>query len=205
MLYSGKPFRCILFLCLCFFISLPSYSEPTPYLYGSLGLGVQSGESPGSDSFSVLSNQVRLGVGKEYFRFLSLQVGIAFWHDPFDDEDEEEDERDDRVRFGGIALTWDALVKIPLESGGGSVSSGPYLRYGRHCWGASVSGLDEPLSVNGCSQTLAGGLFIPFVQDAGALGVANDASQTALYVEFSSTQFDDISSGTLSAGIQAAF
>jgi hypothetical protein len=86
-------------------------------------------------------------------------------------------------------------VQWPIENGDSQLSSGPYYRYGRHCWSAVLTGLMQPWSKNGCSDLNTLGFSFP----------SATAEKAALYIEFTRTDFDDLSSSSLQLGAKLAF
>ena len=107
----------------------------------------------------------------------------------------QDNQREDAIQFDGVSAGWEVTAQIPLSTD--DIPIGPYVRYGGHCWAATISGLATPWAKSGCSDLTAVG--IAFSSDARRRG------QAAAYVEFSRTRFDEVTSGSVVVGIKNSF
>lgn len=94
------------------------------------------------------------------------------------------------AEFDGVSVAWDITLRLPLAQG-----QGPYVRYGRQCWSAAVSGLTDPWAEDGCSPMVGGGFNF----------LLQNRSGTVLYMEYISTDFRDIETDSLIAGVRGWF
>ncbi len=175
------------YLCLLFVV--PScLAEPEPYVDLALGLGVHVLDETEEGAASQL---LKTAVGVQWLPFVSTQIGVWHWSG---DEDAKERDDDDEVHpmFEGISLSWELALQVPLNNKYSSLSYGPYYRYGRHCWSAVLSGFVQPWSKEGCSDLQTLGFTFP--------SGAQTESNAVVYLEFSRTDFDGLSSSSLQVG-----
>lgn len=161
-----------------------SLAEPAVYIEGAIGLGVQSLQD--EEDTTAASRVLKLGSGIQLLPFLSGGVVLHSWGVVKDDQSE------DSINFDGLSAGWELVAHLPLSLTG--LPSGPYFRYGGHCWSATITGLAQPWAKSGCSDLSAVGLA--FSSDSRREG------QASFYVEFSRTRFDDVTSGSVIAGIR---
>ncbi len=169
-------------------------SAPVPYVDLALGLGVHVLE--GSDQ-GAASRVIKAGIGAQWFPFLSTQVGVWSWNseDQSKRDPNEDSERRKVGMFDGLSASWEVAVQWPIKNSDSLLSSGPYYRYGRHCWSAVLTGVVQPWSKNGCSDLSTLGFSFPTATKENA----------AVYIEFTQTSFDDLSSNSLQLGAKLAF
>jgi hypothetical protein len=174
--------------------SITGIAAPVTYVDLALGLGVHVLE--GSDQ-GAASKLIKAGIGVQWFPFISTQVGGWSWssEDQAKREAEEDSEAYKVGLFDGISVSWEVALQWPIDNAGGALSAGPYVRYGQHCWSAVLAGLAQPWSKEGCSNLNALGFAFP-------LGEGEDAG---LYIEFTQTDFDDLTSSSLQLGAKLAY
>ena len=188
--------------------SAGSYFSPIPYVDLALGMGIHKLDR--SDSSSVDSDEkysvedqgavsrlIKLGLGVQWFPSLSTQVGIWTWNSSEQSKRVPDENSDDnRVGlFDGLSSSMEVALQWPVDNPGSELSAGPYYRYGRHCWWAVLTGLLRPWSKEGCSNLNSIGYTFPL----------HSEETSAVYVEFTRTDFDDLSSNSLQFGAKLAF
>ena len=179
-----RRFFCILVLL---FAGQAALAEPAVYMEGAIGLGVQSLHD--EEDNAAASRVLKLGSGVQLLPFLSGGVVLYSWGVVKDNKSE------DSINFDGLSAGWELVAHLPLSLKG--LPTGPYFRYGGHCWSATITGLAQPWAKSGCSDLSAIGLA--FSSDSRREG------QASFYVEFSRTRFDEVTSGSLIAGIRNRF
>lgn len=163
-----------------------------PVVYADLALGLSVHVLENSDEGAV-SELIKTGIGIQLFPYLSTQLGIWSWSS--EDQSKRESDEYDVGYFDGLSASWEVALQWPIANKGGLLSAGPYYRYGRHCWSAVLSGLVQPWSKKGCSGLNTVGFAFPNGENENA----------GLYVEFTRTDFDDLSSSSLQLGAKLAF
>jgi len=163
------------------------YAEVRPYVGGAVGLGVQYLND--DEDNATASQLAKVEAGFQFTSFFSAGVNMYGWGVGNDDKAE------DAVSFEGLSGGWDAMLTLPLTAD--ETPPGPYLRYGGHCWAASITGITQPWSKTGCSDLTAIGFAIPGDNRRRGSGV--------FYFEFSRTRFDEVTSGSIVAGIKSLF
>lgn len=179
-------------ILLCF--PLATMSAPVTYVDLALGLGVHVLDDSDQGAASKL---IKAGLGVQWLPFLTTQVGIWSWNSADNAKDDPEDEADEN-RVGmldSLSASWEVAVQWPIDNGRAQLSAGPYYRYGRHCWSAVLTGLLQPWSKKGCSDLNTLGFSFPMVKEKNA----------GVYIEFTRTDFDDLSSSSLQLGAKLAF
>lgn len=169
---------------------LPAYAEPEPYVDLALGLGVHVLEDTDEGAASRL---IKTAVGVQWLPFISTQVGLWHWSSEKDERSEEEEQQ---PTFDGVSASWEILLQTPLNNQYSSISYGPYYRFGRHCWSAVMTGLVQPWSKEGCSDLQTLGFTFPSGKET--------ENNAALYIEFSRTDLDGLSSSSLQLGARLA-
>lgn len=164
-----------------------SNAEISTFAEAAIGLGVQSLHD--EEDRAAASKVVKLAGGVQLLPILSTSVVAYSWGVVQDDQ------REDAVQFDGISIGWEVVAHVPLSSA--NIPLGPYVRLGGHCWAATVSGLAQPWAKNGCSDLTAAG--ISFSTNRKRRG------EGALYFEFSKTRFDEVTSGSIIAGVKTSF
>jgi len=188
--------------------SAGTYFSPVPYVDLALGVGIHKLDRPGSSSVDsdekyreedqgAVSRLIKLGLGVQWFPFLSTRVGIWTWNsDEQSKRMPDEDSDYNRVGlFDGISSSMEIALQWPVDNPGSELSAGPYYRHGRHCWSAVLTGLLRPWSKEGCSNLSSIGYSFPL----------HSEETSAVYVEFTRTDFDDLSSNSLQFGAKLAF
>lgn len=179
-----------LFGCVCWLWSLSIQAQPQTFVEGSVGLGIQTlQDTKDSENNSVASKVLKLGVGMQLLPVVSTNLALYSWGVVQDNQ------REDTLQFDGISAGWEVTAHLPLSND--DLPVGPYLRYGGHCWAATIVGLATPWAKSGCSDLTAVG--ISFSSDSRRHG------QATAYFEFSRTRFDDVTSGSLVFGIKNSF
>lgn len=181
-----------LWVLLCF--PLTAVSAPVAYVDLALGLGVHVLDDSDQGAASKL---IKMGVGVQWLPFLTTQAGIWSWNSQNNSKDiPEEDTEENRVGLlNGLSASWEVALQWPIDNAGSKLSAGPYYRYGRHCWSAVLTGLLQPWSKKGCSDLNTLGFSFPVVKEKNA----------GVYIEFTRTDFDDLSSNSLQLGAKLAF
>lgn len=196
--------------------SAGSYFSPVPYVDLALGMGIHKLDRSGSDSVDgdedsdedsdekyseedqgAVSRLIKLGLGVQWFPFLSTQVGIWSWNSEAQSKRMPDEDSDyNRVGlFDGLSSSMEVALQWPVDNPGSELSAGPYYRHGRHCWSAVLTGLLRPWSKEGCSNLSSIGYTFPL----------HTEETSAVYVEFTRTDFDDLSSNSLQFGAKLAF
>jgi hypothetical protein len=183
-----------LILVILLYFPLTSMSAPVTYVDLALGLGVHVLDDSDQGAASKL---IKAGIGVQWFPFLSTQAGIWSWNseDQSKRRPEDDSERKNVGLFNGLSASWEVVLQLPVENAGSKLSAGPYYRYGRHCWSAVLTGLLQPWSKKGCSDLNTLGFSFPVVKEKNA----------GVYIEFTQTDFDDLSSSSLQLGAKLAF
>lgn len=168
--------------------SKPALEDLLPlgvYVEGDTGFGFQSLDS---DGLTEVSERLHLGVGLKLYEFLYVGFGVNGWFD-YEAEDETEDDKNTGVTFSGWSTGFDArLHLIPGDTS-------PYVRFGHHCWSASVGGLLSPWEKEGCSNYWGGGLNIISVS-------RNNGKKTSVYGEILQISFEDVEAINLVLGFR---
>ncbi|MEH6448931.1 MAG: hypothetical protein V7765_09690 [Oleispira sp.] len=177
-------------------VILPSKVFAAPVTYVDLALGVGVHVIDDSDQ-GAASELIKTGVGIQWLPFLSTQVGIWSWSSENQSKRDpnEDSERQNVGLFDGLSVSWEVAVQWPIENANSVLSSGPYYRYGRHCWSAVLTGLVQPWSKKGCSELNTLGFTFP----------TGSEEDVGLYIEFTQTDFDDLFSSSLQLGAKLAF
>lgn len=174
----------------CLLMLANTHAETVPFGEFSLGIGVQSIEDSDGESHGAVSQLTKVGVGVEVLPMLSLNGGVWVW-EARESSSDEGDQDEQRIEFNGVSLGWDATLKLPFPLEHSSLSGGPYVRFGRHCWSAVVDGLVKPWAKQGCSVIRSLGVVLPTLNEQGAV----------VYFEFTDTDFDTVESDTLQVGV----
>jgi hypothetical protein len=182
--------------CLAILLYWPmsALSAPVTYVDLTLGLGVHVLEESGEGAASKL---IKAGMGVQWFPFFSTQLGVWSWNsEAQSDRASEADSEQDKVGlFDGLSASWEVVLQWPIDNKGSLLSAGPYYRYGQHCWSAVLTGLVEPWSKKGCSELNTVGFSFP----------TEKSENEGVYIEFTRTGFDDLSSSSLQLGAKLAF
>jgi hypothetical protein len=175
-------------------ISMATMSAPVTYIDLALGLGVHVLED--SDQ-GASSKVIKTGIGVQWLPFLSTQLGVWSWSSDNQTKrvSEEDSEKDEIGLFDGLSASWEIALQWPIDNESAHLSMGPYYRYGRHYWSAVLTGLIEPWSNKGWSELNTLGFSFPMAKDQDA----------ALYIEFTRTDFKDLSSNSLQMGAKLVF
>lgn len=184
--------------------------SPVTYVDLAIGMGIHkldgSDSGIGSDSSpdvsekeeqGAVSRLIKLGMGVQWFPFLSTQIGIWTWNSNEQSErmSEENSEYHRVGLFDGVSSSMEVALQWPVDNPGTELSAGPYYRYGRHCWSAVLTGLLRPWSKEGCSNLNTIGYTFPIYSE----------ESSGVYVEYTRTNFDDLSSNSLQIGAKLAF
>jgi hypothetical protein len=185
-----RIFSLIIFL----YLPMVALSAPVTYVDLALGLGVHVLEESDEGAASKL---IKVGIGVQWFPFLSTQLGVWSWNSKAQsDRATEDDSKQDEIGlFDGLSASWEVALHWPIDNKGSQLSAGPYYRYGQHCWSAVLTGLVEPWSKKGCSKLNTVGFSFPMEKSKNA----------GAYIEFTRTGFDDLSSSSLQLGTKLAF
>ena len=181
-----------LWLMAMLFAMARAQAEPVFYADLAFGLGVQTIDSDtgGEDEDrSALTDVAKAGGGVQLAPFLS--VGAALW---FYGQSTSGDE--DVAQFDGASIGIEATAYLPLNVFFGDADGpvvGPYARYAHHCWSATVVGITRPWDDDGCSPLFAAGFSFKAQR------------RISLYAEYSRTEFDEVTSGSLVAGMKTRF
>lgn len=180
----------------CLFITLlllplKSYAEAVTYVDLALGLSIHVLDETDEGAASEV---LKTAIGVQWFPFLSTQVGVWSWSGREGDSNKDSTE-DEMASFNGLSASWEIALQLPLEDKGTDFSLGPYYRFGRHCWSAVITGLVQPWSKEGCSQLQTLGFVFPSTVE----------DMAAMYIEFTRTDFDDLTSSSLQLGAKLAF
>ena len=182
-----RALSCAILLCL----PIGAIAAPVSYVDLALGLGVHTLDDSDQGAASKL---IKAGFGVQWFPFLSTQVGIWSWNSEESSNKRDSEEREVGL-FDGLSSSLEVSLQWPIENSGSSLSAGPYYRYGRHCWTAVLTGLLQSWSRKGCSDLNSIGFSFPVPKE----------QNTAVYIEFTQTDFDDLSSRSLQLGAKLAF
>ncbi|ASP40093.1 hypothetical protein CHH28_16055 [Bacterioplanes sanyensis] len=172
--------------------AMPLRAEPAFYADLAIGLGVQTIDSDtgGEDEDrAALTDVLKAGGGVQLTSFFS--VGAALWM-----YGQGASGDDDVAQFDGVSAGVEATAYLPLNYLFGSAEGpvvGPYVRYAHHCWAATVVGITRPWDDDGCSPLVAAGFSFKAQRRA------------SLYAEYSRTEFDEITSGSIVAGLKTRF
>lgn len=166
---------------------------PLPYVDFALGLSIHVLDE---DEQGAASQLIKSAVGIQWLPIISTQIGIWHWSGN-EYSNEEKDEEKDEANFEGISVSWELVLQAPFENNNNLFNYGPYYRLGSHCWSAVFNGLDQPWSKEGCSKIQTLGFVFPSVQ------YKNE--NTALYIEFTRSNFDDLSTNSMQLGAKLAF
>lgn len=175
--------------------------DAEPEFYGDIALGLSvhvltdDSDELNEGTDGAASQLLKGALGIQWTSFFSTQLGVFYWSDDISEVDttSSEDEAEP-VTFQGVSASWEAALRIPLSRTKSRFSYGPYYRYGQHCWSAVFSGLAQPWSKEGCSEIQSAGFSFP-----SARGYEVDAQ---VYIEFTHTDFEDVSSRSLLAGVR---
>lgn len=165
---------------------------PVPYVDFALGLSVHVLEESDQGAASQL---LKTAVGIQWLPMISTQVGV--WHWSGNEESNEEEEENEKANFEGISASWEVVLQMPFESKNDVFNYGPYYRLGRHCWSAVLTGLVQVWSKEGCSKIQTLGFVFPSVQ--------YEDENAALYIEFTRSDFDDLSTSSMQLGAKLPF
>ena len=176
----------IALLCVLMFVA---QAQAWPEYSAALALGFslqqfEDDETTGEERDSMLTNVMYANGSVEWLPGVSTGVGLWLWGNG------DRNENAEVAEFDGVSAAWDITLRLPLAQG-----QGPYVRYGRHCWSAAVSGLLDPWAEDGCSMMKGGGFNF----------VVQNRSRMALYVEYIATDFRDIETDSLIAGVRGWF
>lgn len=169
------------------FASVVSHADIPVFAEAAIGLGIQTLHNEDDDAAA--SKVVKVGAGVQLLPVISTSLVAYSWGVVQDNQ------REDAVQFDGISIGWEVVAHIPFSAA--DIPLGPYARTGGHCWAATVTGLAQPWAKNGCSDLFAAG--VSFGTNHKRRG------QGALYVEFSRTRFEEVTSGSIIAGIKTRF
>lgn len=167
--------------------------------YADVNFGVSSQNNARAvdDYRRTLSDMLQVRAGISLLPVLSVGVNAQTWGAGFFLGNRALN--DDYASFSGLGTGVEATVHLPLN-GWRSNPAGPYARIGQQCWWLSVSEPSAQLrgnthrNVSGCSVRNTVGVAFP----------AEEWNQT-FYVEYSRIDFDDISSGSVIAGLRMEF
>ncbi|MFT7409470.1 MAG: hypothetical protein ACI9EX_000041 [Oleispira sp.] len=176
------------------YLPMAALSAPVTYVDLTLGVGIHVLEESDQGAASKL---IKVGTGVQWTPFLSTQLGVWSWNSKAQsDRASKGDSEQDKVGlFDGLSASWEVVLQWPIDNKGSVLSSGPYYRYGQHCWSAVLMGLVEPWSKKGCSELNTVGFSFPLKK----------AKNEGAYIEFTRTEFDDLSSSSLQLGAKLAF
>ena len=163
---------------------------PVPYVDFALGLSVHVLEESDQGAASQL---LKTAVGIQWLPMISTQVGM--WH--WSGAEESNEEEKEKTSFEGISASWEVVLQAPFESKNDVFNYGPYYRLGRHCWSAVLTGLVQIWSKEGCSKIQTLGFVFPSVQ--------YEDENAVLYMEFTRTDFDDLSTSSMQLGAKLPF
>ncbi|WP_189386738.1 outer membrane beta-barrel protein [Bacterioplanes sanyensis] len=175
----------------CLLLSAQASAETGFYGDIAVGLGVQTIDrsQQEDEDRSALTDVAKAGGGVQITPFFS--VGAALWL-----YGQGSKAGEDVAQFDGVSAGVEATAYLPLNVWLGDANGpvvGPYVRYGHHCWAASVVGIAKPWDDDGCSPLVAAGFSF------------RTARRAALYAEYSRTEFDEITSGSIIAGLKTRF
>lgn len=162
-----------------------------PYVDLGLGLSVHVLEESEEGAASQL---LKTAIGVQWLPYISTQVGLWHWSN---EEDKSESTEEERASFEGLSASWEITLQTPLSNKSSAFSYGPYYRFGRHCWSAVFSGLIQPWSKEGCSDIRSVGFVFP--------SAAKYEADAVLYLEFSHSDFAEVSTRSMQLGAKLAF
>ena len=146
----------------------------------------------------------KVGLGVQPTRFVFAELGVWHWYAdpqdrPGDDDGSNASEGRRALFFNGVSASWRLGLQLPFNTAankksGRPLNDGPYLSYGRHCWSAYLEGLLSPWQKQGCSSLSSLGFVFPAAAEL----------RQRIYVEWTQTQFDEISSGSVMMGARYA-
>lgn len=165
--------------------------QPAPYAGLSAGISWQQfpDANTAEENDTVTTEALYAAGGIEWLPGISTGLTAYLWGDRNVNQSSEV------LQFDGISAGWDVTLRLPLEILGLNQGSGPYWRSGRHCWAASATGALDPWAEKGCSDIDAWGINFPLP----------DQTDLVIFVEYSETDFRDIESRSVLAGVQARF
>lgn len=126
------------------------------YLSSSVKLGLHSRNGKYDSNSRSAGEGVSFALGATMLPILSVEVALNMWFP----SDEEEDDRYSSnggyifltgYEFAGISIGTNVLLHFPND--------GPYAKFGRHCWSASVYETLDVWDGSGCSNTVGGGIL----------------------------------------------
>jgi len=128
------------------------------YLSSSVKLGLHNRNGEYDSSPRSAGRGLSFALGTTVLPILSVEVAVNMWF-PGDEEDEEDNRYLSNggytfitgYEFAGISIGTNALLHFPGE--------GPYAKFGRHCWSASVYETLDVWDGSGCSNTVGGGIL----------------------------------------------
>jgi len=167
---------------------------PVPYVDFALGLSVHVLDESDQGAASQL---LKTAVGIQWLPMISTQVGMWHWSGTEESNEESNEEEKEKASFEGISASWEVVLQAPLESKNDVFNYGPYYRLGRHCWSAVLTGLVQVWSKEGCSKIQTLGFVFPSVQ--------YEDENAALYIEFTRSDFDDLSTSSMQLGAKLPF
>ncbi|MFY0641649.1 MAG: hypothetical protein JXR16_11425 [Bermanella sp.] len=126
------------------------------YFASSAKLGLHNRDAEYNSRSNSVGEGLSFAIGASVLPILSVEVALNMW---FPDEEDEEDEYLSNgghtflntYEFSGISIGSNILLHFP--------NSGPYAKFGRHCWSANVYETLDVWNGTGCSNTIGGGIL----------------------------------------------
>lgn len=177
-------------------LALPARAELllTPYMSLAAGYSWQrlpdNDPAAGPDSTTTVNSEtLYVNGGIEWLPGLSTGLMARLWGDRNVNTESEV------LQFDGISIGWDVTLRLPLELAGLPRGTGPYWRYGQHCWAAAAAGIVNPWAEDDCSPMQTWGINFSLP----------DSPDLVIFAEYARTDFLDIESRAVIAGVQARF
>lgn len=186
LLFISSPF--------CFAGDINDTSQESSLTYIDVGAGLSTHVVDETDQGAV-SGLLKVSVGAQWYSFISTQIGLWYWGN--NDNDSDVDRPRERTKFESISASLEVTLQLPLGDKGGFFRSGPYYRYGRHCWSAVLLGLVEPWYKEGCSELHSVGYSFPMSNSR--------HPYTSFYLEATQSNFDNVSTKSIQLGTKLPF
>lgn len=126
------------------------------YLSGSMKLGLHNRNGEYYSGSRSVGEGLSFALGARVLPVLSVEVALNMWFPDNEDDDSKYSSNGGytfltRYEFAGISVGTNVLLHFP--------NSGPYAKFGRHCWSASVYETLDVWDGSGCSNSIGGGIL----------------------------------------------
>lgn len=139
---TRKGFRLWVLVVLSFGAS-SVLAESAAYFSAAGNVSIHNMDKTEEDKQISSGDGLSLALGVEMLPILSFEVEASAWYPR---ENEEYD-----FTFVGMSIGSNAVLHFPKV--------GPYAKFGRHCWGVSVTETPDSWDGSGCSNSMAGGIL----------------------------------------------